>query len=84
MSLLDEARDLAEGRSKGPDCSVTIAMREHPDLADDIADVIRARDISGSVAQQVFVAKGINVSKITVERHRQGNCRTCTAKGVTW
>lgn len=84
MSLLDEAHGLLNGRTKGPDCSVSIAMQLHPELADDIAAVIRERSVSGSIAGKVFAGKGIDISKITVERHRRNDCRKCATRGVKW
>jgi hypothetical protein len=84
LSLLDEAHGLLNGRTKGPDCSVSIAMQIHPDLSDDIAAVIRERDISASIAGKVFASKEIDISKITIERHRRNDCRTCAARGVIW
>ena len=84
MSLLDEAHSLLNGCTKGPDCSVSIALQVHPALSDDIAAVIRERNISASIAGKVFSSKGIDISKITVERHRRNDCRKCQARGVTW
>ena len=84
MSLLDDARRTQAGTMRGPECSVIKAMRLHPDHADDIAAVIRDREISGGSADRTFAAYGIDVTKITVERHRRGQCATCRANGVEW
>ena len=84
MSLLDQARGIAAGTTKGPACSVTFATRTRPELADEIAAVIRDRTISGGSAERAFQTNGIDITKITVERHRRNECGTCRALGVTW
>lgn len=84
MSLLDTARQIQAGTSRGPDCSVLTAMREHPEHADDIGAVIRDRGISGGNADQTFARYGIDISKITVERHRRNQCVNCRQHGVEW
>ena len=82
MSLLDEAR--AQSRRPGPPCSVQKAMGTLPDLADDIAEVIRAHDISQSAAGRAFIARGLNIAGDTVRRHRVGECTYCRDLGVSW
>ena len=84
MSLLEQARGIAAGTTKGPACSVTVALRTHADLADEIRAVIRDRDISGGSAERAFQAHGVDITKITVERHRRNQCATCRSMGVNW
>ena len=81
---MEDARHIQAGTTRGPECSVMAAMREHPEHADDIGAVIRDRGISGGSADQTFARYGIDITKITVERHRRNQCATCRQNGVEW
>lgn len=82
MSLLDEAR--AQSQRPGPKCNVQKAIAANPDLADEIAELLRAHDIGHADAGRVFVARGLGLTADTVQRHRAGDCTTCRDYGVTW
>lgn len=82
MSLLDEAR--AQSRHPGPKCNVQKAIAANPDLADEIAELLRAHDISHKAAARTLDAHRLRISEYTVERHRNGDCTTCRDYGATW
>lgn len=84
MSLLEEARGINARTTKGPECSVIRASRLNPEQADDIAAVIRDRSVSGGAAEVAFRNHRIDITKITVERHRRNQCTTCRVAGVVW
>lgn len=83
MSLLEEART-ESARLPGPLCQVAKAMTAHPTLADDIANVIRDRDIANAAAARTFERHGIQITGTTISRHRSNNCATCKAQAVIW
>lgn len=83
MSLLEEART-ESARIPGPVCQVVKALAAHPKLADDIAAVLRDRDIANSAAARTFERHNIQITSTTISRHRSNNCATCKTQGVTW
>ena len=84
MSLVDEARQIEAARLPGPICSVQKAIRDNPDLADQIAELISDRSISQQAAENVLQARRMDVTRGTISRHRDNKCQTCKARGVIW
>ena len=66
------------------DMKTALAIAANPDLADEIAELLRAHDIGHADAGRVFVARGLGLTADTVQRHRAGDCTTCRDYGVTW
>lgn len=84
MGLLDHARTEGAPRPKGPRCDVLTAMERHSDLADEIAAVIRDRNITQSGAERAFRSYGVHILKHTIGRHRDNECLNCRLAGVEW
>ena len=84
MSMLEEARTLSASTLPGPKCDVRKALARHPELAEQIADVIRDHSITGAVAATVFDKRGIAVSGHTIDRHRRNDCVNCRKAGLEW
>jgi len=83
LTLLEEARALSVAKTQQL-CIVRKVQLAHPDLADQIADMIRAHDISSTAIEDVLGRRDIEVKSDTIRRHRQGRCSGCKAAGVTW
>lgn len=75
MSLLDAAVQL-QG-SRGPRCSFAIAYDQHPDLSDEIDELlaaVKARRVYGNTAAKILQAHDIPVKGETVLRHVNAEC----------
>lgn len=84
MSMLEEARTLSASTLPGPKCDVRKALARHAERADEIADMIRDRAITGAVAATVLERHGIDVSAHTIDRHRRNDCVNCRKAGLEW
>ena len=82
LTLADKAR--ARISYPGPTCDVTKALTAHPDLAEEIAELISDRTVSNKKAVDQFEDEGIDISLNVISRHRQNDCRTCRRNGRVW
>ena len=82
MSLIEEA--LTNQPHPGPVCYVQRTLSERPDMADDIAALIRARQVTNAQASTTLAKHGVTLSDHTIGRHRLNRCTTCRMAGVTW
>lgn len=82
IDLLAEAR--AEKRKpNGEPCNIVTATLDHPDLAASILAVIRDTSISPTTASRTFARHNINISHLTIGRHRRTPCAHCTYHGIS-
>lgn len=81
IDLLAEALAVRPKPTGNP-CSVVLATRQHPELAASIIAAIYS-DASPTAVETVFTARGIDVRKLSIGRHRQNrNCPHCAHAGV--
>lgn len=72
-TLLDLAR--ASIAAKGPRCTVALAISDHPDLADQIIELIDAcPTIPYSTASSILSNRGIPLKPDTISRHKRQEC----------
>jgi hypothetical protein len=78
LSLLELAQ--SKSKTRGPECTVTVRMRDHPEHATQIQELIDATPtpIQYSTAADTFQEVGIDLKPDTISRHRRGKC-ACVA-----
>lgn len=81
MSLLEEAR-ARKPRPPGPSCKVRRALIAHPDLADEIIELLRDRTVPHVDAAAEFHAHDIAIGRQVVESHRNAGCVHCAHHGI--
>ena len=82
LTLLDKARESIV--LPGPMCFVQRQLLDHPELADEIADLMRAHDVPHTVVSEVLKGVGIEIADDNVGRHRANRCVNCRKAGYTW
>jgi hypothetical protein len=84
MGLLDDA--LAAAKLPGPTCAVQRILTTMPEHADDLTTMLRQRhQFTSAMIETAARRNGLEgLSRFVIERHRHGQCRTCTALGVQW
>lgn len=76
MSLLDEI--VAATGPSGPRCSFPALLAGlEPAVAADLTAAIADRRYQISAILRAAAARGIDLSRSTVERHRLGQCKSC-------
>ena len=83
QTLLDEARAKSATKRPGPPCSVSLVIAAH-ERGDEIAELIRARDVPASVAEGTLAQIGVKLAANTIGRHRRNRCDTCRDAGLVW
>lgn len=73
-TLLENA--IAKGPTKKGECGVPRMLREHPDMADEIGELMAALPIqvNYNIAEATLKESGIRVSANTLSRHVRGRC----------
>lgn len=74
MTLLDEARALV--RRPGITCALDTIRRANPVLAAEIDDAI-ASDVPAPAISEALRARGIELDRQVLNRHRRGDCIRC-------
>lgn len=85
LTLADKARARQAATLPGPKCGVTKAMAAHPDLADEIKELISDRSFSDATAADEAADAGIaGLSENVISHHRLNKCIGCRKSGYVW
>ena len=74
MSLIQEAEDYATPISKYHMCRVGLAIAQHPEMADDIIELLDS-DWSAPTISRLLAAHDIDAPISSVKNHRRKGCR---------
>ncbi len=82
MGLLEEALSIQPGT--GHVCHVERAVIDHPEIADEIAQLILHKQIKAAVVETVLRQHDVHLTAANVLRHRNHKCVRCKEQGQSW
>lgn len=84
MSTLEEDLENIQPKTTGTDCNLGSWLAEHEDRAPRLRTLIGNPRYSGDAVAEVLGKHGIETSGNAVRRHRNGVCKWCKARGLTY